>query len=397
MGGAQVCQRRNRGSAEDGEEPSQPAWRVEDFLQLCAEGQEHVFRGKARLLSPSDAATPVSAVQKLNSGSLSCPEGFCVVQSITRGFFGLLWRQGMKSIALEKLGVDERSLRHASRAIASQEAQKGRQVPLRPKRELLPDRREFRITVDRSKGAPLGIDVQPEDEGHCLLIEAVAPEGVVGQWNAQNLSQQVGAGDRIVEANGKRGNTEALITQCKLEQTLELSILPAEAAPRVRESRPQLQDGSCNTAPPMGDICIPIGAALVSGDIFSASGSGSASASASSTGAATDRSVPAHSEENEEFEVMVDRTNGSLLGVEVLPRDDGATLLIELVGEGLVHNWNCEHPDLQVHPGDLIREVNGIRGDLRRMIDQCKLHHELRMKIERSFCVEVVDDICDSN
>merc|ERR1719181_2655367 len=78
------------------------------------DGQEHQYRQKARFLPETEAATAASAVDKLNKGELNCPEGFCLVHSMTRGLYGLLWRKGMKGIALSKLGVDEADLRRAS-------------------------------------------------------------------------------------------------------------------------------------------------------------------------------------------------------------------------------------------------------------------------------------------
>merc|ERR1719440_2013391 len=136
MGATQVCNRRKRSAAgdsqatypEDSEEAlrSGAEWSLKDYLELCVEGEEHHYKHKVRFLPESEAATAATAVDKLNKGILNCPEGFCLVHSVTRGIHGLLWRKGMKGFAFEKLGVEEAELRRAMERRSAQQREQAR-------------------------------------------------------------------------------------------------------------------------------------------------------------------------------------------------------------------------------------------------------------------------------
>lgn len=81
-----------------------------------------------------------------------------------------------------------------------------------------------------------------------------------------------------------------------------------------------------------------------------------------------------------EFAIALDTSQGARLGI-VVDHEDGRTLLIESITEGLVQDWNASHPDLQVRPGDRIMEVNGVRHDVVRIVGECKQYHTLAMLI----------------
>lgn len=384
MGGVQVCQRRKSNSAQDVTQGAAEAggelglaWSADDFLELCCEGQEKFFKSKARLLTPSEAVTVASAVVNLNNGRVNCPEGFCVVHSMTRGLYFLLWRKDMKSIALENLGFDEEEL-----VLAAQQRQEAQAMKLRPRQDVqaIAKPREFRINLERSAGSgALGIDVQPEENRPCLFIEGISADGLVAQWNAKNPYRMVRAGDSIAEANGKRGDTAAIISQCKESKCLELVIL--SGVPAHLET-PQRQDASCNTTPmvPLADeVRVPVQDETVVPARSSSDSNPEEAEAQAATSPSTAKAAPAL----KEYTVMLDRTDGAMLGVDVVPGEIDPILLIEGISEGLVQSWNEEHPDLQVAPGDRICEVNGVRGNLKRMIDQCKMNQELQMKIQR--------------
>merc|ERR1712032_797559 len=55
------------------------------------------------------------------------------------------------------------------------------------------------------------------------------------------------------------------------------------------------------------------------------------------------------------------------LGIDI-DRSDNMTLLVVNVGDGLVKQWNVEHPDDPVKMGDRIIEVNGAYGDADQML-----------------------------
>ncbi|CAK0817195.1 unnamed protein product, partial [Prorocentrum cordatum] len=69
---------------------------------------------------------------------------------------------------------------------------------------------EFWITVDRTRGEKLGVDVDHED-GATLHIDRITP-GLFQQWNENNCNAVMHPGDRIVEVNGARGNANQLVT-----------------------------------------------------------------------------------------------------------------------------------------------------------------------------------------
>merc|ERR1719386_142701 len=54
-------------------------WSVNHTFRVCSEGEESMFIGQARLLDRNAFTSVSMAVEHLNYGTLSCPEGFCVV------------------------------------------------------------------------------------------------------------------------------------------------------------------------------------------------------------------------------------------------------------------------------------------------------------------------------
>eukprot|EP00930_Biecheleria_cincta_P035490 TRINITY_DN2440_c0_g1_i1.p1 TRINITY_DN2440_c0_g1~~TRINITY_DN2440_c0_g1_i1.p1 ORF type:complete len:193 (+),score=45.03 TRINITY_DN2440_c0_g1_i1:86-580(+) len=85
----------------------------------------------------------------------------------------------------------------------------------------------------------------------------------------------------------------------------------------------------------------------------------------------------------DEYTVTIDKSSGDKMGIDV-DHKDGATLLIEMVNEGLVKSWN-DNPDNKdkVSLGDRIVEVNGIRSDVLQLVDECKKNQVLNLKIRR--------------
>merc|ERR1719401_50716 len=68
----------------------------------------------------------------------------------------------------------------------------------------------------------------------------------------------------------------------------------------------------------------------------------------------------------EEFTINVIHQQGEKLGLS-LNGQDGQTLLIEKVGDGVIKNWN-DTKSPQVFPGDRIVAVNGMRGESKQLI-----------------------------
>mmetsp|Transcript_73713 Transcript_73713/g.159517 ORF Transcript_73713/g.159517 Transcript_73713/m.159517 type:complete len:156 (+) Transcript_73713:31-498(+) len=77
-------------------------------------------------------------------------------------------------------------------------------------------------------------------------------------------------------------------------------------------------------------------------------------------------------EPGQEFTIIVDKaTDGGTLGVDV-DLTDGKCLLIESIsGEGIISNWNKNHPDQPVRPRDAVVEVNGKRGNAQELARAC--------------------------
>ncbi|CAK0912231.1 unnamed protein product, partial [Prorocentrum cordatum] len=81
----------------------------------------------------------------------------------------------------------------------------------------------FKVTIDRSDGSKLGIDV---DIVNCstVLVEKVN-EGLISMWNVRNPEQVVESGDRIVEVNGVSGLSKRILAQLGVCGLLDIVVL----------------------------------------------------------------------------------------------------------------------------------------------------------------------------
>merc|ERR1719443_1047844 len=82
---------------------------------------------------------------------------------------------------------------------------------------LIPD---FYITVDRSEGRSLGIEVITEGG---LMVMSIN-EGLIQDWNTANPEQAVEEQDRIVGANDVEDDVDLILEQCKQSQLLKLKV-----------------------------------------------------------------------------------------------------------------------------------------------------------------------------
>eukprot|EP00434_Breviolum_minutum_P010195 symbB.v1.2.008998.t1/scaffold565.1/size187815/11 len=97
-------------------------------------------------------------------------------------------------------------------------------------------------------------------------------------------------------------------------------------------------------------------------------------------------SIPAISRKGEqmEFQIKVTKTYGKTrLGIDV-DLTDGFGLLIDQVGEGLIKDWNQNHPELAAMKGDRIVAVNGVRGDPAQITEVCKNQAVLQIFVQRT-------------
>uniref|UniRef100_A0A7S0FLH5 PDZ domain-containing protein n=1 Tax=Pyrodinium bahamense TaxID=73915 RepID=A0A7S0FLH5_9DINO len=84
-----------------------------------------------------------------------------------------------------------------------------------------------------------------------------------------------------------------------------------------------------------------------------------------------------------EFTITVKKTQGGpRLGVDV-DLSDGVVLLIDKVNDGLVSEWNKNHPEKEVRKDDRVISVNGHSGNAQELAEICKKDEVLNMVIER--------------
>mmetsp|Transcript_33919 Transcript_33919/g.105361 ORF Transcript_33919/g.105361 Transcript_33919/m.105361 type:complete len:192 (+) Transcript_33919:54-629(+) len=84
-----------------------------------------------------------------------------------------------------------------------------------------------------------------------------------------------------------------------------------------------------------------------------------------------------------DFVAILDRRGGERLGIDV-DQMDGAWLLVESVNGGLVERWNSKHPTQMLLEGSRVLEVNGVRGDVPRMLAECREHQLLELHVRPS-------------
>ena len=80
----------------------------------------------------------------------------------------------------------------------------------------------FKITLDRSDGAKLGVDINFGD-GEAVLVEKVN-EGLVKQWNCRNEKAEVRSGDYLVKVNGISGDSRRIVAECSETKLLEIVV-----------------------------------------------------------------------------------------------------------------------------------------------------------------------------
>lgn len=185
---------------------------------------------------------------------------------------------------------------------------------------------QFSITLNKGSGTDVGLDVDYKD-GQTLKITQIK-DGLIRQWNAQhNATSQVNVGDSIIDINGTRGNSGALMATVRQSSTLTMLI--------------QRGPGAC-----FEDVDIQI-----------------------------------CDEEPLQFALTFTKGPNDVLGLDV-DWGDGKTLKVTKVKEGLVKVWN-QTKDQKLNVGDYIVDINGARGDSHALLDQVKRSNEITMTIER--------------
>lgn len=75
-------------------------WSVSRTMRLCCEHEEAHFAGCLRLLDRSAVTSVTGAIELLNSGTLTCPEGLCAVYSTSHRSYFVLFRSDCRDLAL---------------------------------------------------------------------------------------------------------------------------------------------------------------------------------------------------------------------------------------------------------------------------------------------------------
>eukprot|EP00747_Dinoflagellata_sp_TGD_P136845 gnl/TRDRNA2_/TRDRNA2_175600_c2_seq2.p1 gnl/TRDRNA2_/TRDRNA2_175600_c2~~gnl/TRDRNA2_/TRDRNA2_175600_c2_seq2.p1 ORF type:complete len:182 (-),score=32.99 gnl/TRDRNA2_/TRDRNA2_175600_c2_seq2:281-826(-) len=88
---------------------------------------------------------------------------------------------------------------------------------------------EFIITIDRSQGGILGVEVDDDVDGELLIIDGVHKAGLIPDWNAKaSEADTVRAGQCIVQINNVVGNSRFMMAECRNSKLLTMRISKAE-------------------------------------------------------------------------------------------------------------------------------------------------------------------------
>merc|ERR1712217_899243 len=90
---------------------------------------------------------------------------------------------------------------------------------------------------------------------------------------------------------------------------------------------------------------------------------------------------PNRNDDEEEFDITLDRSEGDRLGMDVDHLDEERLCIAEIEQGGLLWQWNQDHPDNPVKKGDCIIEVNQVRGDVSQLVNECTKEVVLQVKL----------------
>merc|ERR1712039_873114 len=89
-------------------------------------------------------------------------------------------------------------------------------------------------------------------------------------------------------------------------------------------------------------------------------------------------------QDGEIYVVMLDKTGGGRLGVDVDHLSETSSLPVRRISDGLAVQWNRDHPDNQLAQGDVIVEVNGVNSSVGGMLERCKIDKVLKITLRRT-------------
>eukprot|EP00420_Gonyaulax_spinifera_P014713 CAMPEP_0197906798 /NCGR_PEP_ID=MMETSP1439-20131203/63497_1 /TAXON_ID=66791 /ORGANISM="Gonyaulax spinifera, Strain CCMP409" /LENGTH=173 /DNA_ID=CAMNT_0043528191 /DNA_START=107 /DNA_END=628 /DNA_ORIENTATION=- len=91
---------------------------------------------------------------------------------------------------------------------------------------------DFQISLIRSEGASLGLDLEMRKPGVYIRVKEVKEEGLVSEWNASHGPDlQVKPGHLLVSVNGTSGTSQEVLDTLRTEQDLEITLRWVSPAP----------------------------------------------------------------------------------------------------------------------------------------------------------------------
>lgn len=213
---------------------------------------------------------------------------------------------------------------------------------------------ELRIVVTIELGGrPLGIEVEPAQEGSNLLVKDIKPGGAVAAWNLINPStDQVLPGYHVISINGVKG-ADKMINECKA----------------VAQGRSMVFQGAQKLVMVVKGVAPPhIGMAGVPGSTHIQLQPHTQLALPSTSTSIGMAGMPSSTH----IQVRLDMSQGLKLGIDMDHASDPRSIIIKDVKPGgAVMNWNATNPPTQaVQAGDCIVGVNGITGDAKAMVNE---------------------------
>jgi len=161
----------------------------------------------------------------------------------------------------------------------------------------------FTVELERPEGSQFGWYANFKENHDGILVEAVFEGGLIDNWNKQKQGIPIEAGDVIVETNGSSGIAMIKYLGAASKETgpIKFSVKKGGA-----DDQPQARP----------------------------------------------------------FLLELERKEGLGFGWTASFSSDRTSILVEAVTEGgLIDNWNQQHPDSCLEPGDIIVEANGARGE----------------------------------
>jgi len=241
---------------------------------------------------------------------------------------------------------------------------------------------EFTVTVDKSGGGALGIDVDLSGKTS-VLIEAVRP-GLIANWNSAHPKEAVKSGDILVDCNGERDDCEKIVGQCKNANVLKMLISRSKEVPTWRVTPevfyPVFSEKSTEAAvlgtKRRGDRMLGVRdedwlvladepgfmRIVIDREVLEKVDDLTAEYNAAPDVQASTGCAPGT------FFVTLDKAGmgSTKLGVDVSVCDIDGRRYLKIkkfrVG-GLLMSWNSQNPSEALKEGDIIMDVNGIRGN----------------------------------